>query len=481
MKTLKKFKVPFFLIALIAIYIVISLPLYVNYCLTADGIYFKLTRIEDLANGLRSGVFTIATAVDWESSLVCSGIDGNIFWLIPACLRLFGMQIETAYRTFLMCICLTAVIVAFVSFKGIFKDRHMALLGTMLYVQTPFFIDALYGRAAIGLALGYAFFPLIFLCIKKHFAGEDKQVWILDAVVMTLLLQSTLSMFLLGLFLVVFMVIFCHKEILTKTFWLQVAKACASFLIINLWYLLPLLKYLCSNRNVIYYVGGNSYQAKGLLLIHYLNLFFKGGTNYDFSGGTFENAASIGIGGTLLFAFLFYLWLWFSKQYSLKNNASKLIKGLFVLSIVGCVLSLQYFPWDFLRKSKVFKVLTFSSDSPTIFTVLSISGLVFMMLSIVDFCLKNKSTKKSLILISFIVMADFILTQYLTNTILITREPLWIYESEDLPSIVLNEAEELTFSFSGSGFELGLICLSITCLVIMAIFSFNCLRKSAKK
>ena len=467
--------------ALIAIYIVISLPLYVNYCLTAERIYFKLTRIEDLANGLRSGVFTIATAIDWESELACSGIEGNIFWLIPVCLRLLGMKIETAYRTFLMCICLTAVIVAFVSFKGIFNDKRMALLGTMLYVQTPFFIDALYGRAAIGLALGYAFFPLAFLCIKKHFDGEHKQAWILDAVTLTFLLQSSMAMFLLGLFLIVFMVIFCHKEILTKAFWLQALRACAAFLILNLWYLLPMLKYLYHNRDVIYYVGSNSYQSKGLLLIHYLNLFFKDGTNYDFSEGTFENAASIGIGGTLLFAFFFYLWLWFSKRFSLKNNAPKPVKGLFALSLTGCVLSLQYFPWDILRKSKIFKALTFSFDSPAIFMVLSISGLVFLMLSVVDFYWKNKSIEKNLILISFTLILDFILTQYLTNTLLLTRDPLWIYEGEDLPELVLKEAEEFTFSLAGRGLETGLICLSGICLITLIFWNFWCCRRKIEK
>ena len=481
MKILKKYKVPFFFVALIAIYIVISLPLCVNYCLTAERIYFKLTRIENLANELRSGVFTIATAVDWESELVCSGIEGNIFWLIPACLRLLGMQIETAYRTFLMCICLTAVIAAFVSFKGIFKDKCMALLGTMLYVQTPYFIDMLYGRDAIGLALGYAFFPLIFLCIKKHFDGVDKQAWILDAIALTFLIQSSMSMFLLGVFLIVFMVIFCHKEILTKAFRLQALGACAAFLILNLWYLLPMLKYLYHNRDVIYYVGGNAYQSKGLLLIHYLNLFFKAGTNYDFSEGTFENAASIGIGGTLLFAFFFYLGLWFSKQFSLKSNATKPFKGLFILSLIGFALSLQYFPWDMLRKSKIFKALTFSSDSPAIFMVLSISGLVFLMLSVVEFYWKNKSVKKNLILISFTVILDFILTQYLTNTLLLTRNPLWIYESEDLPETVLNGAEEFTFSLAGSGPETGLICVSNVLLLGLVLYRLVSHKKCVKE
>ncbi len=481
MKTLKKFRVPFFFIALIAIYIVISLPLYVNYCLTAERIYFKLTRIEDLANSLKCGVLKIATAVDWESNLLCSGIEGNIFWLIPACLRLLGMQIETAYRTFLMCICLTAVIVSFVSFMGIFKDKRMALLGTLLYVQTPYFIDALYGRAAIGLALGYAIFPLVFLCIKKHFDGEDKKVWILDAVTFSLLLQSTMSMFLLGLFLVVFMVIFCHKEIFSKAFWMQELKACVAFLLLNLWYLLPMVKYIYANRDVIYYVGSNEYQSRGLLLIHYLNLFFKGGTNYDFSSGTFENAASIGIGGTLLFAFFFYLWLWFSKQFSLKCEAIKPVKGMFVLSLIGCALSLQYFPWDILRKSKIFKAITFSSDSPAIFMVLSISGLVFLILSIVDFYRKNKSVEKCMILVSFTVVFDFILTQYLTNTILLTRDPMWIYESEDLPETVLNEAEEFAFRVADSGVEMGLIFIGLAALIGLALYKNIGSRKCAKE
>lgn len=433
---------------MLGIFLVVALPLFTNYCLNSSEVPYQLVRIEELTNHLHAGIFQIAMPVNWQYEHGTAGLDGNLFWVLPAILRKIGFPLERAYRIFLMCICAASVGLSYTAFRKLFQNNKLGMMGCMLYNWTPWYVDALYGRAAIGEALGYACLPvlLLFLADVPKQGAEKELKWPVLTVGLTLLLQSSLAVFLIGMFLLVFICIYERRQMLCKKGLLTLCKAAGATLLLNLWYLLPLAKYLVAYRDVAKLVGSRPFQEKGAYLMHYLMVFFQPGAAYDYKEKGFFHSAAVGIGPALMALLFLFLWLEFSGQLRLKKQKAEMTKGMFFFGILGVVLSLGSFPWDLLRENAVFQVLTFSMQSPMIFMIPAVCGFVMLGCSLMRFYEQERSAKAALILELCVIAVAFVGTQYLVNGLILDRAPLWIRESEDLPDVVLNEAVQLQLS-----------------------------------
>ena len=218
---------------LLGIFLVAALPLFTNYCLNSSEVPYQLVRIEELKNHLNAGIFQIAMPVNWQYEHGTAGLDGNLFWLLPAVLRKLGFPLERAYRGFLVCICAAAVGVSYTAFRKFFHDDKLGIIGCMLYNWTPWYLDTLYGRAAIGEALGYAFLPLVLLFLADRSGQEDRKIpqWLLVTAGITMLLQASFALFLIGMFLLVFGCIYERKRMLDRQGILTLVKAAAEFMV----------------------------------------------------------------------------------------------------------------------------------------------------------------------------------------------------------------------------------------------------------
>lgn len=75
----------------------------------------------------------------------------DTFLVIPALLRLIGFPMSVSYGGYIFLVNLATAIVAYIGFRGIFRDRMTGMLGSMLYtlhriVYTIFTTAALWGN-----------------------------------------------------------------------------------------------------------------------------------------------------------------------------------------------------------------------------------------------------------------------------------------------------------------------------------------------
>ena len=345
-------------------------------------------------------------------------------------------------------------------------------IGTALYCWAPWYLDALYGRAAIGEALGYAFLPVLLLFLVRAVGRKKGKLpqWLLLAIAISLLLQSSFAVLEVGMLLLVFCCVYYRRQLLEKDGWLTLGKAAAATLLGNLWYLLPMLRYLVAYRDVARYVGSRPFQEKGAFLLHYLTFFFQGGATYDYKSKGFQGTAAIGVGPALTGLFFFLLWLKFSGALQKKNSKEDSTAGLFWCGMLGILLSLGSFPWDLLRQNAVFQVLTFSMQSPTIFMIPAICGLTFIVCGLLNTYREEKSATEATILETAVLAVAFVSTQFLTNKLLLGRAPLWIRQKEDLPDVVLIEAPQFQMSAAAGAAQLVAVALSALGIVGIVIY-----------
>ncbi len=467
---------------LLGIFLAGALPLFTNYCLNSSEVPYQLVRLEGLQENLSAGIFRIAMPVNWQYEHGTAGLDGNLFWLLPVFLRKIGFSLESSYRYFLMCIYAASVVLSYVTFQEAFHDRKTGIFGTMLYCWAPWYIDTLYGRAAIGEALGYAFLPVLLLFLVRAVGQREGRLpqWILLALGATLLLQASLAVLIVGMLVLLFCCIYYRRQMLGRAGLWTLGKAVIATVVCNLWYLLPLLRYLVAYRDVARYLGSRPFQEKGASLMHYLTFFFHGGTTYDYKANGFQGAAATGVGPALTVLFFLLLWLKFSGRLSKKDGKTENPSGLFWCGMLGILLSLGSFPWDLLRRNAVSQVLTFSMQSPVIFMVPAVCGLILAGGGVLKYYRQKRSAREAAILEIGVAVAAFVSTQFLTNKLLLTRAPLWIREKEDLPEVVLIEAPQLQMSAAGGVLQWGTVALGIlgiAGIVIYCIFRQRKMRK----
>lgn len=467
---------------LLGIFLAGALPLFTNYCLNSSEVPYQLVRLEGLQENLSAGIFRIAMPVNWQYEHGTAGLDGNLFWLLPVFLRKIGFSLESSYRYFLMCIYAASVVLSYVTFQEAFHDRKTGIFGTMLYCWAPWYIDTLYGRAAIGEALGYAFLPVLLLFLVRAVGQREGRLpqWILLALGATLLLQASLAVLIVGMLVLLFCCIYYRRQMLGRAGLWTLGKAVIATVVCNLWYLLPLLRYLVAYRDVARYLGSRPFQEKGASLMHYLTFFFHGGTTYDYKANGFQGAAATGVGPALTVLFFLLLWLKFSGRLSKKDGKTENPSGLFWCGMLGILLSLGSIPWDLLRRNAVSQVLTFSMQSPVIFMVPAVCGLILAGGGVLKYYRQKRSAREAAILEIGVAVAAFVSTQFLTNKLLLTRAPLWIREKEDLPEVVLIEAPQLQMSAAGGVLQWGTVALGIlgiAGIVIYCIFRQRKMRK----
>ena len=75
---------------------------------------------------------------------------GELFLYFPAVLRLLGMSVQGAYRTYVMVVQALTAGISFFSFRQMFRHNKTALLGSILYMMAPYHIYNIYWRSAVG-------------------------------------------------------------------------------------------------------------------------------------------------------------------------------------------------------------------------------------------------------------------------------------------------------------------------------------------
>lgn len=171
---------------------------------------------------------------------------GDLFLYFPACLMLLGFSVMTAYKIFVFAVTALGAWIAYHCFYKCVREEYAALCGSLMYVLAPYRIFNLYNRGAVGEYLAMAFLPLV-CCGMYLLYTEDvnslnyhnhKQYIVLG---MSALLQSHLITSEMTAVLMALVCALCWKKTFRRQTFIQLSETVGIVLIVNMWFLLPLL------------------------------------------------------------------------------------------------------------------------------------------------------------------------------------------------------------------------------------------------
>jgi hypothetical protein len=179
-----------------------------------------------------------------------------------------GFTLQDAYKIYAEAVNIAVICIAFYSFRKISKDDIAGMVGAVLYAGGTNRIHWLYA-GAVGTFSGMMFYPLIaagfYLIFTEDETSEDyKRLWRLLTLGFTgLLATHMLSCLIVGVYAVLACLL-CIRRVFRKSTFLLLLKAVGVAVLLNLWYLVPFLQYMNTEKLHI-----NSSLAKSITVTDY--------------------------------------------------------------------------------------------------------------------------------------------------------------------------------------------------------------------
>lgn len=314
-----------------------SAPLFINGLgPLGDDWAFHIQRIEGIAQGLREGQFPVriySMAKDgygYSSSLFY----GELFLYFPAILRVLGVNIQDAYKIYMMAVNAATAWIVYWCFCKMFSQRWIGRWACLLYTLSSYRLVNLYERTAVGEYTAMTFLPLVaygmWLLYGEEQPVKNKKAWIPLAIGFSAILQChMITMELTCLCAFVCCLIFWRKTFRPDVL-MQWGRAAVISVLANLWFLVPFITTI--STGIYTSIRANHIQEAGIDP----SILF-----------TYNNRPTIGW-AMLAGAAVFIACLMLHK--GLPGKEKKL--GCFSLAagIAACILSTNWFPWNSLER-----------------------------------------------------------------------------------------------------------------------------------
>ena len=350
------------ILALLGIWAISCYPLLKDYLIAGDDIPFHLLRIEGIAAGLSQGSFPVKIHPVWaqDYGYAVGVFYGDFALYLPAVLRLLGFSIQTSFNIFVAFTQLATVLVAYYTFKRMFKGSNIGLLGSLIYSLSQYRLMDVYTRNSVGEFLAMLFFPVVFCGFYLIFMESDKTNWwkhaILTAFGLTGLVQTHILSCEMTLFFIAISCVILLPLVIKPYKFKSLALGAVLTVFMNLGFLIPFLNYF--NEDIMIHssewVGSTNgaIQDTGLFLLQLFSLFQKstGGTWPTSEGLQTEASFGMGIIYLIGIGLLVYLLLCCGKECAKHPNFRPACFSL-VLGGLALWMSTCYFPWDNLAKS----------------------------------------------------------------------------------------------------------------------------------
>ena len=205
-------------------------------------ILFHTFRIEGMAESMSGGQFPVRIV---GKSLAgygeASGIFyPNLFFYIPALLRMAGVPLVAAYNFFCILINVATIFFTFWSVERLLKSTRTAAVIAMIYGGFMYRLIDLYVRSALGEAIAMAFMPLALISLWLMLNRSEKY-WRATVIGFTGVLQAHIlsSLFMLGAALVI--VLSSIRRLSRREILMSTAKAAGFIALLNLWFYVPFI------------------------------------------------------------------------------------------------------------------------------------------------------------------------------------------------------------------------------------------------
>lgn len=242
----------------------VSIPVLNDYIMGGGDVPYHLNRIEGIRSGLLSGQFPVRvhTGTLWGYGYGSSLFYPELLLYFPALLRLCGVSLVTAAKLYLISVNLLSGWLMYLAASRILdgsairgeqaalelrqlqtvrRDARLAgLVAALLFLTAIFRLGEGYIDAAYGQFSSMAFLPLLLLGIYELLIGDERH-WGYAVAGFTLVFQTHILSAVWSALLILAAALLAAKRLRSPSRLLACAKAAGLTLLLNLWYLLPML------------------------------------------------------------------------------------------------------------------------------------------------------------------------------------------------------------------------------------------------
>lgn len=325
------------------------LPLMNDFLLDGHDIEFHLGRLDGIAQAMENGQFPMYLNMAQHHGYgeATPVMYPQVFLILPALLMCAGMSLMNAYKLLLAGISVMGLLIAYFSFKGVFRSRGTALASALAYHLCIYRLADIYTRQALGEALAMCFLPLVFFGFYEIYAGEKDRwgylVLGLTGVISSHVLTTMMVSFLSGVFFILLLPWLWKNHRLRRI--ISLIKAGLLTALLNLYLLIPLADYyLHEDFNLLNDQDeGLVVNATGAYLSQIIGIFYSGNSKaYSKAYGQTRGEMVLSI-GILLVAALF-AFIWIRCAYRAKEEQKKLMT-LGNVAVAGALLSIFLSLW----------------------------------------------------------------------------------------------------------------------------------------
>lgn len=444
--------------------ILASVPLFVDYMIVGEEAAFHWLRIEALAQSLAQGAIPARVEAMW---LYGHGYANSIFYCdtfltFPALLRLIGFDMNIAYNTYVFAVNLATALIAYLCFRGCFKDSRVGMFGSMLYTLAPFRIYNMYNRVAVGEYTAMMFFPVLMYGFYRIFTDDPKEKkykrnWMILTLGYSGIIQShVLSCEIAGGFTIILCLILIKKVFCRQTFW-ELLKTVFGTILLNFWFLVPFLDMMVSGQYYYSRKSGSMIQNRGILPANIFDTMQAAGSSSNFDIRGLLDTEPIGIGIAILLgigAFLLIRAFQWDKRDKKQDQAAIVAfsVGIFALAASTC-----YFPWNAVQSwNGVAGMLVSMLQFPT--RLINVPVICLSFVACAGAALILKSGDRFWKNTYFVILCGtaLVFSLYQTNDILMKKgEIIRLYSAENIGHSIIVQGEYLPegaqFDFSYHG------------------------------
>ncbi len=352
---------------------VASLPVLRDFLVYGHDLAFHLTRIESIKDGLLSGQFpvridpTFLNGYGYASSVMY----GEMLLYIPALFRLCGVSMLVSWQAFIVLLNVGTAWLTYRAVRAWTGKAAVGLIAGVVYTLGIYRLMTLFTRAAAGEALAMLFYPLVIVGIAAT-VWQPKQdmarprmsgvPWLIIG--MTGMLQTHLISLQIAAIGCALFTAVCI--ILRQTTWKALGRLCAAAgltVLINLWFLVPLLRFSALDLDI--------FHQEKLIYLHavYLPQLFASFVNpyagmTTFPGTTVEMPLSVGLLlGVGLIGFLFVAYQ--KREDRLEDPYLYSVgRGAALFAVLALIMASVVFPWTYAYRIPILSKALFAVQFP---------------------------------------------------------------------------------------------------------------------
>lgn len=333
--------------------VAVSLPMMREFLVRGHDMRFHLNRINGLAEGLQFGQFPVRINPAYSAGYGYADpiMYPNLFFYIPAFLRVCGVSLFNSLIAFSFLINFATTLISYYCFRRLCRSDMIGIMASALYTFSIYRLVDLYTRSAIGELLSMAFLPFVVLGMYEIVFGIKKECRWLAIGFCGLLGSHILSVEMAAIFCLIFTLMHL-KIILKERRALLLVKAAGITVLLNMWFIVPLFMFYGEG----FYLFESFVETAAVYLAQ---IFEPGFRAYGFDQGPERTAGEMpqSIGLTLAFGIaLFLLGKWIigrRKQDDDTEDSRRLDKigNLCLgLALVAIFITSNLFPWKFVKE-----------------------------------------------------------------------------------------------------------------------------------